>query len=392
MKSSGAIAGAASTSTRLDRNDKQNETMLRIDGSKGEGGGQIVRSSLTLSMLTGRPVHIRKVRHGRRKPGLLRQHLTAAKAAAEISDGRLGDARLGAAELRFTPSRVRGGRYDFSVGSAGSAMLVLQTVLLPLCLADEPSELVLEGGTHNPWAPTFDFLDRAYLPVLCSMGPTVRAELERPGFYPAGGGRVRVEIEPVRSFTPIELLERGEVVERRAVAVVSNLSPSIARRELAAVQKAMSWDDDCLRAEVVEGGRGPGNVLRLEIRSESDSGTVSEVFTGFGRKQASARQVAREACSEAKRYLAAGAPVGIYLADQLILPMAIAGRGRFKTLSPSRHTLTQIDLLRQFRGDVPITAEKAGSSQWLVQIGDAPTDDEDTETDHSDPEGEGHES
>jgi RNA 3'-terminal phosphate cyclase (ATP) len=215
---------------------------LGIDGSTGEGGGQILRSSLTLSMLTGRPVHIRKIRQGRRKPGLLRQHLTAAKAAAEISHGRLVDARLGSSELRFTPGRVQGGHFEFSIGSAGSTMLVLQTLLLPLCLADEPSVVVLEGGTHNPWAPTFDFLDRAFLPLLARMGPKVRAELERPGFYPAGGGRVRIEIEPVTSFLPIDLLTRGEIVERKAVATVSNLNPSIARKELEAVKTAMSWE------------------------------------------------------------------------------------------------------------------------------------------------------
>lgn len=354
--------------------------MLKIDGSKGEGGGQIVRSSLTLSMLSGQPVHVHKVRAGRRKPGLLRQHLTAAKAAEEISGGQLTGARLGASEFRFIPARVRGGRYEFSVGSAGSAMLVLQTVLLPLCLTGEPSELVLEGGTHNPWAPSFDFLHRAFLPLLNRMGPTVRAALERPGFYPAGGGRVRVEIEPASELSPIELMERGEIVERRAVATVSNLSPGIARRELKAAQSALSWDDDRLHTEIVENGRGPGNTLRIEVHSESPtSGRIIEVFTGFGRKNATSEKVAHEACGEAKKYLAAGVPVGIYLADQLILPMAVAGRGRFRTLAPSRHTLTQIDLLRHFsgghiRGDLSISAEKtepaAGSSaQWLVQIG-----------------------
>ncbi|MDA8021018.1 MAG: RNA 3'-terminal phosphate cyclase [Thermoanaerobaculia bacterium] len=354
--------------------------MLRIDGSKGEGGGQIVRSSLTLAMLAGRPVHIRKVRAGRRKPGLLRQHLTAVRAAAEISDGKLVDARLGASEFRFTPARVHGGRYEFSVGSAGSAMLVLQTVLLPLCLAEEPSELVLEGGTHNPWAPTFDFLQRTFLPLLALMGPTVHAELERPGFYPAGGGRVRVEIEPVSELVPIDLLDRGEALERRAVASVANLSPGIARRELKAVRSALSWDEGCLRVEEIEGARGPGNVVRLEIRSACESlgegGSVTEVATGFGRRSATAERVAREACAEAKEYLASGAPVGVHLADQLILPMAVAGRGAFRTQAPSRHTLTQIDLVRHFRGgrvrdDLPITVDRDGATpQWLVQVGE----------------------
>ena len=343
--------------------------MLKIDGSKGEGGGQIVRSSLTLSMLTGLPVHIRKIRAGRRKPGLMRQHLTAARAAAEISGGTLTDARLGAKEFRFTPGRVRGGHYEFSVGSAGSAMLVLQTVLLPLCLVEEPSVLILEGGTHNPWAPTVDFLQRAVLPHLARMGPAVRVELQRPGFYPAGGGRVRVEIDPVSELTPIDLLDRGEILDRKAVAMVANLSPNIAKRELKAAQRALSWDDDCFHVEAIEDARGPGNVLRLEIQSE----LVTEVFTGFGRKNATSEKVAHEACGEAKKYLASGAPVGVHLADQLILPMVIAGRGSFRTLAPSRHTLTQIDLVRQFQ-DISVTAEKADSRQWLVRVGDPQED------------------
>ncbi|MCG8461494.1 MAG: RNA 3'-terminal phosphate cyclase [Holophagales bacterium] len=337
---------------------------LGIDGSTGEGGGQIVRSSLTLSMLTGKPVDIRKIRHRRKKPGLLRQHLAAAKAAAAISGGRLENASLGSDTIRFSPSRVKGGRYEISVGSAGSTMLVLQTILLPLCLADEPSVLVLEGGTHNPWSPTFDFLERAFLPLLARMGPSVRTKLARPGFYPAGGGRVRVEIEPVSALTPIDLRSRGEIVERRAVARVASLSPGIARRELEAVKKAMSWDDDCLHSEEVEGARGPGNVLSLEIRSEH----ITEIFTGFGRMGASAKQVAREACGEARRYLASGAPVGTYLADQLLLPMVIAAGGSFETLAPSRHTLTQIELIRRFL-DLPVTAEKSDTSRWLVRVG-----------------------
>jgi RNA 3'-terminal phosphate cyclase (ATP) len=170
--------------------------VIEIDGSFGEGGGQILRSSLALAIVTGQPVRLSNIRAGRRKPGLMRQHLTAVNAAAAICGATVDGERIGATELTFTPGAVRAGEYQFSIGTAGSTTLVLQTVLLPLLTAGGPSRIVLEGGTHNPFAPPFDFLERAYLPLINRMGPNVRATLERPGFYPAGGGRIAIEIEP----------------------------------------------------------------------------------------------------------------------------------------------------------------------------------------------------
>lgn len=336
---------------------------IQIDGSMGEGGGQIVRSALTLSLLTGRELHLTKIRDGRNKPGLLRQHLTAARAAAEISGADASALRLGARELSFRPKTVEGGTYHFAIGSAGSAMLVLQTVLLPLCLADRPSVLILDGGTHNPWAPTFDFLDRAFLPLLAKMGPKVRASLVRPGFYPAGGGRARIEIEPVPTLRRLDLPSRGEIQNRRAEVLLANLSPGIAQRQLKEVRRSLSWSEDCFEVRNVADAPGPGNVLSLEIESEH----VTEVFTGFGRMHSTAKQIAEEACSEARQYLAAGVPVGKYLADQLILPMVVAGGGKFQTLPPSRHTRTQLELVRQVL-DHHIKAEKLDSGRWQITI------------------------
>lgn len=336
---------------------------IEIDGSQGEGGGQIVRTSLTLSLLTGRGLRLDGVRAGRKKPGLLRQHLTAARAAAAISHGSSTDAELGARRLSFRPGTVRGGTYEFAVGTAGSALLVLQTILLPLCLADSPSRVTLEGGTHNPWAPTFEFLDRVFLPVLQRFGPRVRATLERPGFYPAGGGRLQVDIEPVSRLEPVEMMERGELVRRSATAKVAHIAPRIARRELQEVQRQMAWEDDSLVVEEVPESLGPGNVLNLELIFEH----VTEIFTGFGRMQASAKRVAKEACEEARQYLAAGVPVGKHLADQLLLPMAVAGGGRFRTVSPSRHTLTQRSLLQRFLPiDIEIT--RGEHAAWTASL------------------------
>jgi tRNA-splicing ligase RtcB len=305
---------------------------IEIDGSIGEGGGQILRSALALSMVTGKPCLLANIRAGRSKPGILRQHLTALRAAAEVGSGAVEGAALGSSEILFTPGPVRAGDYGFSVGTAGSTTLVLQTVLPPLLVADGVSEIVLEGGTHNPFAPPFDFFERVLLPVLERMGPRIRAKLERPGFYPAGGGLFRVTVEPAGRLSPIDLLERGEITRRRAVARVSNLPTGVAGRELSRVAESLSWRERWLEVEQVRDAAGPGNVLIVEIESEN----VVEQFSGFGRRGVPAERVAGEVVEEAREYLDSGAPVGRYLADQLLVPLAMAGRGSFRG-SRSRH-------------------------------------------------------
>ncbi len=338
-------------------------TVVEIDGSIGEGGGQILRSALALSLVTGQPCRLKNIRSGRKRPGLLRQHLTALNAAAEISSAKVEGNALGSSELFFEPGNVRGGSYRFSVGTAGSTTLVLQAVLPALSIAREASEIVLEGGTHNPFAPPFDFLDRVLLPVLSRMGPRIRAVLERPGFFPAGGGLFRVAVEPAPRLSRVDLLDRGEITARRALARVSNLSPRIADRELATVSKALSWSAECLKSEQVEGAMGPGNVLTLEIESEN----FTELFTGFGRREASAEQVAEGAVKEVREYLVSGVPVGPYLADQLLVPFAIAGGGTYRTVRPTRHTLTNIEIVRMFL-DVDIAVRKEDRAVWTITI------------------------
>jgi RNA 3'-terminal phosphate cyclase (ATP) len=319
---------------------------ILIDGSLGEGGGQILRSSLALSIITGQSFRIDKIRAGREKPGLLRQHLTAVNAAAQICDAVVDGALLGSMALTFTPGKIKPGEYSFSIGSAGSTMLVLQTVLPALLQADGPSTLVLEGGTHNTHAPPFDFIDRAFLPLLSRMGATVRAKLERAGFYPAGGGRVIVQIEPAKQWKPLHLLDRGEVKRKHAVAMVAALPGAIAKRELEKVAQRLTWSPEQLEIRQLPESWGPGNVLTIEIESEH----VTEVFTGFGSKGITAEAVAEDVARQARRYLADNVPVGQYLADQLLLPLALAGGGAFRTQNPSQHTTTNIDVIRQFLG------------------------------------------
>lgn len=316
---------------------------LGIDGSRGEGGGQVLRTSLALSMIGGRPFVIERIRARRARPGLMRQHLAAVLAARELCDARVEGAELGSSTLRFEPGPVRPGAYRFAVGTAGSACLVLQTVLPALLTAPGPSRLTLEGGTHNPMAPPFDFLDRVFLPAVCRMGPCIAARLERHGFFPAGGGRFIVEIEPSEVLRPLWLLDTGEVRSRSARSLVSKLPVHIAERELGVVRDRLGWTRDECRLETVT-ARSPGNALFLGVARDP----VSELVTGFGEKGVPAEKIANGAVDELRTYLQAGVPVGRHLADQLLLPLALAGAGGFRTLPLTTHARTNIDVIHAF--------------------------------------------
>ncbi|MEK6323168.1 MAG: RNA 3'-terminal phosphate cyclase [Acidobacteriota bacterium] len=337
--------------------------MITIDGSCGEGGGQILRTALALSLVTAKPFRIENIRTGRKNPGLLRQHLTAVNAATEISRAEVTGAAIGSRELTFAPGSVVTGNYAFAVGTAGSTTLVLQTVLPALLVASGKSRLILEGGTHNPFAPPFDFLEKTFLPLVNRMGPRVTAELERPGFYPAGGGRMSVTVEPAPALKRLDLPTRGEVRGRRAKAVVANLHLSIAERELKVIARKMSWPREWMKGESVEGSPGPGNVVTIEIECEH----VTEVFTGFGERGVRSEAVAEKAVQQARRYLASEGAIAEYLADQLLIPMAMAGGGSFTTLPLSRHATTNIAVIGKFL-EVAIESSQVGERVWKVEV------------------------
>ena len=337
--------------------------MLTIDGAQGEGGGQILRTSLALALVTGRPFRMVNIRAGRKKPGLLHQHLTAVQAVTRIGRAKVEGVAIGSKELTFAPTDIVPGEYRFAVGTAGSATLVLQAVLPALMTAASPSVLTLEGGTHNPYAPPFGFLQKSFLPFINRMGPKVDAELERPGFYPAGGGRFMVTIAPAESLACLDLLEQGEITQQRATAIVSALPRHIAERELAVVERKLEWPREWMAIEEVADPRGPGNVVAIEIQSQH----VTEVFTAFGTRGIRAEEVANQAVKAACRYLTADVPVGEHLADQLLLPLALAGGGSFKTLAPSNHTRTNLEVIGRFL-DVEITAEECDGQAWLFRV------------------------
>ena len=317
---------------------------IPIDGSQGEGGGQILRTSLSLSLVTGKPFRIDNIRAGREKPGLLRQHLTAVLAAAEIGGAKVEGASLGSTELLFAPGAVRPGDYRFAVGTAGSGTLVFQTVLPALMLAPGPSTVSIEGGTHNHAAPPYDFLERAFLPLIERMGPRVSLRLDRHGFYPAGGGRFSAEIEPVAKMRPIAIGGRGEIVSRRVIAVAANLPRHIAEREVETASSMLQWGPESHVVEAARKSTGPGNVVMNEIGSAE----ATELFTGFGKRGVSAEQVARDAATEAREYLASNAAAGEHLTDQLLLPMALAGGGSFTALKVNPHARTNMEVIGKF--------------------------------------------
>ncbi|MFB9245969.1 RNA 3'-terminal phosphate cyclase [Massilia antarctica] len=327
--------------------------MIELDGAVGEGGGQILRSALTLSMITGQAFCIKNIRAGRKKPGLLRQHLVAVQAATQISDATVTGAQLGSQTLVFAPKAIKGGDYQFAIGSAGSCTLVLQTVMLALLHADGPSTVRVSGGTHNPMAPPAQFLQRAYIPLLRKMGADIDIELLRSGFYPAGGGCVVATIAPCPQLRQLTLMERGARVEGYAEGIVAGLPASIALRELECVGLGMNWTGDQLRMRGLPGEQGPGNALLITLEYEH----ATEVFCAFGEKMVRAETVAKDAMHEARRYIASQAAVGEHLADQLMLPMALAGGGSFTADVISQHAITNAEVIGRFL-PVAITLEE----------------------------------
>ncbi len=333
-----------------------------VDGAAGEGGGQILRTAVGLSVLTGAPVRVTSIRARRKRPGLQRQHLVAVQAAAALGRAEVTGAELGSTELTFVPTaRAAGGDHVFRIGSAGSTTLVLQTVLPALLAADAPSSVELEGGTHNPLAPTVRFLARAFLPLLARMGGHVELELVRPGFYPAGGGLLRCRVRPAK-LAPLELVERGPIRRLEAVALVAHLPATIGERECRAAREALSGHELACRVERSDASLGPGNVISIEAEAEH----VTEVFTGFGERGRRAEDVAARAAAEAKAWLDAGVPVGEHLADQLLVPLCLAGGGTFRTVPPTDHTRTQAALLEQLLGRRITLADEGGP--WRVTV------------------------
>jgi RNA 3'-terminal phosphate cyclase (ATP) len=339
-------------------------TAVVLDGAHGEGGGQIVRSALALSLVTGRPFRIERIRANRAKPGLAPQHRAAVEAAAAVGGAAVTGAAVGSRALEFAPGRTRAGDYELAIGTAGSATLVLQTVLPPLLLAGAPSTVTVTGGTHNPMAPPWEFVADTYLPALRALGARVDASLDRYGFYPRGGGRIRARIAPA----PLRRFARDRPVAPApadARALVVRLPVTIGQRELAVVAARLGWPAARRRVVASDNSDGPGNALLLGIAAGDGVETVSAI----GARGARGEDVAARAAGEAERFVALGVPVGEHLQDQLLVPLAVGAGGSFLTGPPTLHTTTNADVIRAFLPDVRIdlVPGDAGRTRVLVE-------------------------
>lgn len=337
--------------------------MIEIDGTFGEGGGQILRTSLSLAAITGQAVHIVNIRAKRRKPGLMRQHLACVKATAEITGGHITGAELNSCELTFEPDKIHGGDYRFAVGSAGSVTLIAQTVIPVLLCADGPSHVVIEGGTHTDQSPIFEFFDRVYLPVLRKMGADITAKMDSIGFYPAGGGKIVLDIQPVKSWNRFECMQAGNLKRSMLIAMGCSIDKQIMEDEVFICKDKLEVKEGFRHESQVVKSPGPGNVLYAQMEYEN----ITELFSVCGAFNVSRREVGERVAGMVNKYLALNVPVGRFLADQLLLPMAIGAGGKYLTPPPSKHTQTNIEVIRTFL-NTDIELENRKNETYVIEV------------------------
>ncbi len=329
--------------------------MVEIDGSRGEGGGQILRSSLSLSLITGQAVRITGIRAGRSKPGLRAQHLKAVEAAAAVGGASVEGASLGSRSLVFHPERITPRSFEAHIGTAGSTSLVLQTVFVPLSLADSPSEITITGGTHVAWSPCFQYLDWQWLPYMQRIGYDADLRLEGAGFYPQGGGRLRATVRPAGGLRPLRLDQRGELRRIRGLSALSNLEGHVAERQRA---QALRRLEDLHCPVEIEIQRMPSRFKGTLLLLLAEFGGSTACYFGLGARGKPAERVADEAVDALRALLASEGAVDEYLADQLLLPLALAsGVSEIHTAKVTQHLITNALVLREF---LPVEIEIQG--------------------------------
>ncbi len=345
---------------------RTNASVLRVDGALGEGGGQVLRTALALSVIRGAPVEVHSIRARRKNPGLQPQHLTALTALEQISGAKTEGASLGSERVLFSPGPVRSGEYRFDVGTAGSTALVLQAILLPLAMASGPSRIVLTGGTHVPWSPPPDYLREVLLPVLEQMGVRTRLEVSRWGFYPKGGGQIRVEIGGTADLHPATLVPRGGALRLHGLSAVANLPRRIAERQRDQALRRLAAEGRTADIAVIEAdAAGAGSFLMLI----ADAGGLPAGFSALGERGKPAEQVADEAVDALLDFIHVEAGCDPHLGDQILLPMALApGTSRMTTSRITRHLLTTVQIVQQALGcPAQISGEEGGPGQVTIQ-------------------------
>lgn len=322
--------------------------MIEVDGSYGEGGGQVLRMALALSSLTGREVRVFNIRAGRPNPGLARQHITAAKAVASLSQAEVEGLKPGSPEVVFRPGSLKGGTFNFDVGTAGSVTLVLQACLLPAILADGPTRLRVRGGTDVKWAPPSDYFLHVFLPILSRMGCTVDMRVLKRGYYPRGGGLVEVDVDPSQSLQPLSLREQGRLEGIRGIVHVSNLPDHIAQRmKRAALKALMRFEDVRIESPLYGPDRavGPGGSAVLWAETESTLLGSSRL----AERGIRAEDVGRGAAEDLVAEISSGATLDVHAADQLLPYMSLAqGVSTFLVREVSGHLQTLLWLLPKF--------------------------------------------
>lgn len=331
--------------------------MLHIDGSYGEGGGQILRTSLSLAAITGQPIRIDRIRAKREKPGLAIQHLTGVRAAAALCEAKVTGDYVGSTQLEFIPSQpVQAGQYTFDVaqtvgtGSAGAVTLILQTILLPLALVKGGSVVILKGGTFVAWSPPASYIEQVYLPVLQQMGVQATVKLAAWGWYPRGGGELNLQVSGngagIGSLNSIQLLERGILRQVKGLAIVTELPSHIPQRMASRAQNLLEQAQ--LKAQVQprrERGVGPGAGIFLTAEYEHSRAG----FGAVGKIGLPAEEVAAIAAQEFLEFHENGAPVDVHLADQLLLPAALASEpSQYRVAEISTHLTTNAWVIEQF--------------------------------------------
>jgi RNA 3'-terminal phosphate cyclase (ATP) len=322
--------------------------LLEIDGSMGEGGGQVLRTSLSLSIITGKPVSLNNIRANRDKPGLRPQHLMAVRSAARISNGIVRGDRVGSTAISFQPGPAVPGNYLFDIGTAGATSLVMQTLLLPLALADGASTVRIHGGTHVPWSPCFHYLDRSWRPLLNRIGIAFNLKLEMAGFYPGGGGQIAAQIAGSSRIQGLQLRRRGRLLRIQGISAVADLPVGIAERQRKQALERLNQLPGLPEVEIEITSlptRSKGTLLLLEAEFEQGLGC----FFALGARGKRAERVADEAVDALVEFLATDATVDHWSADQLLLPLALADAGStFVTSHVSEHLLTNAEVIRQF--------------------------------------------
>jgi RNA 3'-terminal phosphate cyclase (ATP) len=340
--------------------------MLQIDGSLGEGGGQILRTALALALITGKAIKIDNIRARRPKPGLMPQHLKAVEAAAAVGNARIEGAYLQSSSLVFEPQEIHSGTFHFDVGTAGSTPLVLQTIFLPLSFARAGSSVTLVGGTHVPWSPCFHYLDLHWLTYMRQIGFAAELRLELAGFYPHGGGRMHAEIQPAKILAPLILTERGPLKAIHGISAVANLDRSVAERQkLQAIKRLKHLCKD-VQIEIIQMPSLFRSTMLLLIATFERSKCC---FFGLGELGKRAERVADEAVDQLRQFLATEGVIDHHLADQLILPLALApGISELKTDELTPHLFTNASVIRMF---LPVGIQVRGELEHsgTVRIG-----------------------